>query len=81
MVCDTRFTGMQVHGGSLMSPTVVAAMAEAAKHFVPLPALLEKAGARIAELAVPRPTLMCCMITAVDIVADTKRGGWCADGV
>lgn len=38
-------------GGSLMHPEVVEAMAEASRNFVSLPLLLERAGARIAELA------------------------------
>jgi L-seryl-tRNA(Ser) seleniumtransferase len=37
-------------GGSLMPPKVVQAMAEAARNFVSLEELLEKAGARIAQL-------------------------------
>jgi D-glucosaminate-6-phosphate ammonia-lyase len=37
-------------GGSLMPPEVVRAMEEASRHFVPLPDLQAKAGARIAEL-------------------------------
>jgi L-seryl-tRNA(Ser) seleniumtransferase len=39
-----------VLGGSLMPPEVVQAMEEASRHFVSLPDLQEKAGARIAEL-------------------------------
>ncbi|HEX9190350.1 MAG TPA: aminotransferase class V-fold PLP-dependent enzyme [Vicinamibacteria bacterium] len=39
-----------VLGGSLMPPEVVRAMEEASRHFVSLPDLQEKAGARIAEL-------------------------------
>jgi uncharacterized pyridoxal phosphate-dependent enzyme len=39
-----------VLGGSLMPPEVVRAMAEASRHFVHLPDLQLKAGARIAEL-------------------------------
>lgn len=37
-------------GGSIMPPQVVQAMAEASRHFVSLEELLEKAGARIAQL-------------------------------
>lgn len=37
-------------GGSLMPPEVVAAMAEAARHFVRMTELQERAGARIASL-------------------------------
>ena len=37
-------------GGSIMPPSVVEAMVEAGRHYVPLNDLLEKAGARIAEL-------------------------------
>jgi L-seryl-tRNA(Ser) seleniumtransferase len=37
-------------GGSVMPPQVVQAMAEASRHFVSLEELLEKAGARIAQL-------------------------------
>jgi L-seryl-tRNA(Ser) seleniumtransferase len=39
-----------VLGGSIMPPEVVRAMEEAAQHFVPLPELQKKVGARIAEL-------------------------------
>jgi L-seryl-tRNA(Ser) seleniumtransferase len=39
-----------VLGGSIMPPEVVQAMEEASRHFVPLPELQKKAGARIAEL-------------------------------
>jgi L-seryl-tRNA(Ser) seleniumtransferase len=39
-----------VLGGSIMPPEVVAAMDEASRHFVHLPELQQKAGARIAEL-------------------------------
>jgi D-glucosaminate-6-phosphate ammonia-lyase len=39
-----------VLGGSLMPPEVVRAMDDAAKHFVHLPELQKKAGARLAEL-------------------------------
>jgi D-glucosaminate-6-phosphate ammonia-lyase len=39
-----------VLGGSLMPPEVVRAMEEAARHFVHVPELQQKAGARIAEL-------------------------------
>jgi uncharacterized pyridoxal phosphate-dependent enzyme len=39
-----------VLGGSLMPPEVVRAMDEASRHFVELPDLQQKAGARIAEL-------------------------------
>ena len=39
-----------VLGGSLMPPDVVRAMEEASRHFVHLPDLQRKAGARIAEL-------------------------------
>lgn len=38
-------------GGSLMHAEVVAAMAEASRNYVSLPLLLERAGARIADLA------------------------------
>jgi L-seryl-tRNA(Ser) seleniumtransferase len=39
-----------VLGGSIMPPEVVRAMEEASRHFVPLPDLQKKVGARIAEL-------------------------------
>jgi L-seryl-tRNA(Ser) seleniumtransferase len=39
-----------VLGGSIMPPEVVRAMEEASQHFVPLPELQKKVGARIAEM-------------------------------
>lgn len=49
-----------MHGGSLMLPQVRAAVAEAARHFVNLDELMEKAGARIAELTGSEGALVTC---------------------
>jgi len=49
-----------MHGGSLMLPQVRAAMAEASRHFVNLDELMEKAGARLAELTGAEGALVTC---------------------
>lgn len=46
-------------GGSLMPPQVVQAMAEASRHFISLEDLLEKAGARIAQLTGAPAAFIC----------------------
>jgi L-seryl-tRNA(Ser) seleniumtransferase len=53
-----------VLGGSIMPPEVVAAMAEAARHFVEIDELQAKAGARIAEWTHNEAAYVCCGATA-----------------
>ncbi len=48
------------YGGSIMPPTVVAAMADASKYFVDLPTLQERVGGRIAELTHNEACYVCC---------------------
>jgi uncharacterized pyridoxal phosphate-dependent enzyme len=70
-----------VLGGSLMPPEVVRAMEEAARHFVLLPDLQAKAGARIAELlGVPAAMVTAGAASAIAVAtaaamtkADPKR--------
>ena len=63
-----------VLGGSIMSPEVVRAMDEAARYFVNIPELQQKAGARIAELlGVPA-----AMVTAGAASAITVATSVCA---
>ena len=70
--------GVVTHlGGSLMPPEVVAAMEQAAKHFVPLTELQRKVGARIAEL-LGAPAAMvtggCASAITMGTVACVARG-------
>lgn len=70
--------GVVTHlGGSLMPPEVVAAMEQAAKHFVPLTELQKKVGARIAEL-LGAPAAMvtggCASAITMGTVACVARG-------
>ena len=63
--CGTR----TVHGGSLMRPVVVAAMAEAADRFVNLNELVIAAGRRIAELTGAESALVTAGAAAARIAA------------
>ncbi len=55
-----------VLGGSIMPPEVVQAMVDASRHFVPLPELNRKVGARIAELiGVPAAMVTCGAASAI----------------
>lgn len=57
-----------VLGGSLMPPEVVNAMAEASRHFVPLPELQKKVGERIAQLVgVPAAMVSCGAASAITV--------------
>lgn len=59
-----------VLGGSLMAPEVIQAMNEAARHFVQLPDLQRKVGARIAELLkVPAAMVTCGAASGIAIAA------------
>ena len=61
--------GVVTHlGGSLMPPEVVDAMEQASKHFVPLPELQKKVGARIAELlGAPAAMVTCGCASAITL--------------
>lgn len=55
-------------GGSIMAPEVVAAMAEASKHFIPIEELAVKVGERIAELVgVPAAMVPCGAASAITV--------------
>lgn len=57
-----------VLGGSIMPPEVVQAMVDASHHFVPLPELNRKVGARIAELVgVPAAMVTCGAASAISV--------------
>ena len=72
-------------GGSLMPPEVIAAMAEAAQHFVRIDELQEKAGQKIAEWTHNEAAYVSCgaaaglvLSTAVCIAGldEAGRGAW-----
>jgi len=57
-----------VLGGSLMPPEVVQAMNEASRHFVPMPELQRKVGARIAELLkIPAAMVTCGAASSIAV--------------
>ncbi len=57
-----------VLGGSIMPPEVIQAMVDASHHFVPLPELNRKVGARIAELlGVPAAMVTCGAASAIAV--------------
>lgn len=70
--------GVVTHlGGSLMPPEVVAAMEQAAKHFIPLTELQKKVGARIAELLGAEAAMVtggCASAITMATVACVARG-------
>src|SRR5258708_3728942 len=57
-----------VLGGSIMAPEVIQAMTEAAQHFVEVPELQKKAGARLAELiGVPAAMVTCGAASGITV--------------
>ena len=57
-----------VLGGCIMPPEVVQAMADASRHFVPMPELNRKVSARIAELiGVPAAMVTCGAASAITV--------------
>ena len=57
-----------VLGGSIMAPEVVQAMNDASRHFVPMPELQRKVGARIAELLkVPAAMVTCGAASSIAV--------------
>ena len=61
-----------VLGGSIMPPEVIQAMVDASKHFIPLPELGKKAGARVAELiGVPAAMITCGAASAITVATAT----------
>ncbi len=57
-----------VLGGSIMPPEVIRAMEEASRHFIPLPELQRRVGARIAELLkAPAAMVTCGAASAISV--------------
>ncbi len=65
-----------VLGGSIMPPEVVQAMSDASRHFVPMPELQRKVGARISELLkVPAAMVTCGAASSIAVATAACMAG------